>query len=188
VSQPILADVAITELIQRWATGELAARDQLMRAAYDQIQIIARQSLKRQDKAALSATELAHEAVLKLLGSDPKWEDRKHFFHVVAQATRQVLVDGARKRLMEKHGGGHSELSLSAADRVETIDDEKLLHLNDALEALSRLDPRRAQVIELSYFTGLPREDIALQLELSVPTVDRDLSFGRAWLKAAMSA
>jgi RNA polymerase sigma factor (TIGR02999 family) len=123
-----------------------------------------------------------------MLGADADWADRRHFYNVVAQATRQILVDAARRRLRDKRGGGAVPLSLSAADGVACEEDATLLRLHEALEALARQDGRRAQALELTYFAGLDREQVARALCVSVPTVDRDLRFGRAWLKQALES
>ncbi len=179
---------AITRLLRQWQGGDASARERLVEAVYTQVRAIAQRSARALPGGSLSATELAHEALLRLLDADAGWEDRRHFFNVVAQATRQVLVDAARRRLRDKRGGGAVPLSLSAADAVACEEDATLLRLHEALEALGRQDARRSQVLELTYFGGLDREQVARALGVSVPTVDRDLRFGRAWLKQAMEA
>ncbi len=181
------AEHDLTLLIRRWQDGDGAARERLMELVYDRVRAIAAQSLQRQSGATLAATELAHEALLRLLGADASWVDRRHFFHVVAQATRQVLVDRARKRLADKRGGGHDALPLSLAEHLGHEDrDAHLLRLDEALSELSGVDPRQSTVIEMTYFGGFSREDIAQALALSVSSVDRDLRFARAWLRDAL--
>jgi RNA polymerase sigma-70 factor, ECF subfamily len=177
---------AITRLLRQWQGGDASARERLIEAVYTQVRAIAGRSARALPGGSLSATELAHEALLRLLDADASWEDRRHFFNVVAQATRQVLVDAARRRLRDKRGGGAVAISLSAADNLACEEDATLLRLHEALAALAQQDARRAQVLELTYFGGLSREDVARALEVSVPTVDRDLRFGRAWVKQAM--
>src|SRR5690606_21656231 len=113
----------------------------------------------------------------------------RHFFHVVAQATRQVLVDRARKRLAGKRGGGVEALPLSQAEGVgEEARDGDLVRIDEALSELAVADARQARIVELTYFGGFGREAIAAALDLSVSTVDRDLRFARAWLKDALAA
>lgn len=186
ISDPGSNSSEITQLLRRWQGGDVQAREHLVEAVYHQVRSIAQQALRRANGATLTPTELAHEALLRLLGANASWEDRKHFYNVIAQATRQVLVDAARRRARYKHGENAPPLSLSAASDVaiqEQREDATLLNLNEALERFSKADPRRARVIELSYFANLDREQIAELLECSVATIDRDLRFGKAWLK-----
>lgn len=183
---PEPSPIEITRLLRQWQGGDLVARERLVEAVYAQVRAIAGRTVRANPGATLGATELAHEALARLLGGEATWENRKHFFNVVAQATRQILVDTARRRLRDKRGGGAIAVSLSAADEQAQAEDEDLLRLHEALEQLAARDPRKAQVLELTYFGGLEREELARALEVSVPTVDRDLRFGKAWLKRAL--
>jgi RNA polymerase sigma factor (TIGR02999 family) len=183
---PEPSPIEITHLLRQWQGGDLVARERLVEAVYAQVRAIAGRTVRANPGATLGATELAHEALARLLGGEATWENRKHFFNVVAQATRQILVDTARRRLRDKRGGGAIAVSLSAADEQAQAEDEDLLRLHEALEQLAARDPRKAQVLELTYFGGLEREELARALEVSVPTVDRDLRFGKAWLKRAL--
>lgn len=178
-----LARHQLTAMIRAWQGGDLDARERLVALAYDRVRAIAAQSIRRQGGATLSPTELAHESLLRLLGAEASWEDRRHFFHVVAQATRQVLVDHARRRLAGKRGEGAEAVTLGEADRHATDPDERLVRITEALGALGESNPRRAQIVELTYFGGFSREEIAAALEVSVGTVDRDLRFARAWIQ-----
>lgn len=182
-------DPDLTALIRRWQDGDTDAREHLMALVYDRVRAIAAQSLQRQAGATLSPTELAHEALMRLLGADAGWVDRRHFFHVVAQATRQVLVDRARKRLSEKRGAGAEALPLSQAEGIGRLDrDDDLIRVDQALSELGATDLRQARIVEMTYFGGFSREEIAEALDTSVSTVDRDLRFARAWLKDALRA
>lgn len=183
---PEPSPIEITRLLRQWQDGDLVAREHLVEAVYAQVRAIAGRTVRANPGATLGATELAHEALARLLGGEATWENRKHFFNVVAQATRQILVDAARRRLRDKRGGGAIAVSLSAADEQAEVEDEDLLRLHEALEQLAARDPRKAQALELAYFGGLDREEIARALGVSVPTVDRDLRFGKAWLKRAL--
>jgi RNA polymerase sigma factor (TIGR02999 family) len=185
---PEPSPVEITQLLRQWQDGDLVARERLVEAVYAQVRAIAGRSVRANPGATLGATELAHEALARLLGAEASWENRKHFFNVVAQATRQILVDTARRRLRDKRGGGAIAVSLSAADEQAQAEDEDMVRLHEALEQLATRDARKAQVLELTYFGGLDREEIARALEVSVPTIDRDLRFGKAWIKRALEA
>lgn len=179
----------ITRLLVAWRGGDGEAREALMQRVYANVRAIAAQSLRNMPGATLSATDLAHEALLRLLGSELDWADRRHFFHVAAQATRQVLVDAARRRLADKRGGDVQRVELDEAKALATPEsDAQLLRIDEALRDLAANDSRRAQTIELIYFGGLTRPEVAAALDVSEGTVDRDLRLARAWLKTALTA
>jgi len=184
----------LTKLMHAWQSGDLLARERFFALVYQQVHNIAERNMRKQAQVTLSATELAHESLLRLLGTNGaggNWVDRKHFFYVVAQATRQVLIDHARRRLANKRDSGAQIALLDSAQTQDSSQnhdaDLDLVRVNDALEALSSKNARHAQIIELTYFGGFEREEIAAALELSVSTVDRDLRFARAWLKDQLS-
>ena len=121
--------------------------------------------------------------------SSDLWKDRRHFFHVVATATRQILVDHARKRLAARRGSGERRLSLDEAAPIAAPDpDEDLLRLHDLLDGLGKEHSRAASAVEMHYFGGFGHQEIAAALELSLATVDRDLRFARAWIKTGLDA
>jgi len=182
-------DHDITRLIAAWRDGDVEAREALMQRVYANVRAIAAQSLRRMPCGTLSPTDLAHEALLRLLGADLRWTDRRHFFHVAAQATRQVLVDAARKRLADKRGGDVPHVDLDAALTVAAPEsDATLVRVDAALRDLALHDVRRAQTIDLVYFGGFNRTEVAAALDVSEGTVDRDLRLARAWLKTALEA
>lgn len=179
----------VTRLIAAWRGGDDGARELLMQRVYANVRAIAAQSMRRMPQATLSATDIAHEALIRLLGTDADWENRRHFFHVAAQATRQVLVDAARRRQADKRGGDAERVELDAArDVAQPENDAELMRIDAALRKLSETDPRRAQIVELVYFGGLSRAEVAAALEVSEGTVDRDLRLARAWLRTALDA
>ena len=179
----------ITALLAGWRQGDARAREALMQCVYANVRNITAQSLRAMPGATLSATDLAHEAFLRLLGSELDWVDRQHFFSVAAQATRQVLIDAARKRLSEKRGGNTPKVDLAEVRQLAAPEnDTQLVRIDDALRDLAVHNPRRAQIIEMVYFGGLSRTEIGAALGLSDTTVDRDLRLARAWLKAALLA
>lgn len=179
----------VTQLIARWRNGDADAREALVQRVYANVRAIAAQSLRNAPAATLSTTDVAHEALIRLLGADANWQDRRHLYHVAAQATRQVLVDAARRRLSDKRGAGAEHVPIEAA--LELSDpgaDANLIRLDDALRDLHHSDARRAQIVELVYFGGLGRAEVAASLEISETTVDRDLRLARAWLRSALAA
>jgi len=178
----------LTGLMRSWQEGDAAAGEQLFALVYPRVRAIAARALRGGGDATLTPTDLAQEALLRLIGDEPDWRDRHHFFHVVAQATRQILVDHARRRLADKRGGGARALPLSAAQDVSQGEDEAaMLRVDEALQELAERDPRRARIVELVYFGGFSRAEIARALAISEGTVDRDLRFARAWLKQALT-
>ncbi len=181
-------DPEITSLLAGWRQGDAQAREALMQQVYANVRAIAARSLRAMPGGTLNATDLAHEALLRLLGSDPGWADRHHFFAVAAQATRQVLIDAARKRLADKRGGNVPRVALEEAGEIASPeDDRRLLGIDAALTELAAANPRRARMIEMVYFGGLSRAEVAAALQVSETTVDRDLRLARAWLKVALS-
>ena len=137
-------------------------------------------------KFAIIASRFNSFITDRLLGGAVSWTDRRHLFNVVATATRQVLVDAARRRLSIKRGGGAVEVSLDGVDVPGDQRDERLLRLDVALARMAALNPRRAQVVEMVYFGGFEQTEIAAAIEVSLGTIERDLRFARAWLKEAV--
>ncbi len=131
----------------------------------------------------LQPTELAHEAYLRLFQDAPlDWQNRTHFFAVAAKQMRRLLVDAARRRNADKRGGGYVRVDLTEAIPASAASDENLLAVNEALEALERLDVRCTQVLELRLFGGLTERDAAEVLGISPAMARRDWDFARAWL------
>lgn len=180
----------VTRLLSAWRQGDQAARDRVVEAVYAQVRQLAARHLRGQvgpGAVSLQPTELANELFLRLLDSDCTWTDRRHFYNAAALAMRRILVDAARARHSAKRGGGRLHLTLSAAEQ-QALPEADVDLLDGALDALRQLDPRKADVVEMSYLLGLGREAIASALGVSVPTVDRDLRFARAWLQQRLAA
>jgi RNA polymerase sigma-70 factor, ECF subfamily len=180
--------IDVTQLLQAWNAGNQDACAQVIAFAYQQVHRIAQNALQQNPGATLTPTELSNEALLKLLNSAPDFINRKHFFGVIAQAVRQVLVDAARKRMAAKRGAAAELVSLTDANHQAFEVDETLLKLDLALDALKLENPRRAELIELLYFGGFSQNEVAQSLGLSLSTIERDLRFARAWLKVAIGA
>lgn len=180
----------VTRLLCAWRAGDEDARDRVVEAVYAQVRQLAARHLRGQVGAgavSLQPTELANELFIRLLDSDCTWTDRRHFYNAAALAMRRILVDAARARSSAKRGGGQLHLTLSAAEQ-QPLPEAAVDQLDGALDALRELDPRKADVIEMSYLLGLGREAIASALAVSVATVDRDLRFARAWLQQRLVA
>ena len=177
-------DRQITLLLHRWREGDLDAREHLFQALYADLMQIARSRLSNQTNGTLQPAALVNESLMRLLGSDADYQDRTHFIAIAALKMRSVLVDHLRARSADKRGGNAEQLTLSHAQDMSDEDTigHDVLALHQALNKLAELEPRAASTIELTYFGGMSRDEIALVLDVSVPTVDRDLRFARAWL------
>ena len=174
----------ITALLQAHAAGDTQALGQLMPRVYDQLRRIARNRLRQERvRHTLAATELVHEAFLKLVPVERiDWRNRAHFYAIAARAMRNVLIDHAVRRRAAKRGGGVTALSLEEADAVTEHSLDDLIALSQALERLEQMNPRHAQVVECRFFGGLSLDETAAVLDMSAATVSRDWTFARAWL------
>ena len=181
-------DANITGMLQDWRGGDRAALAAAMPGLYDTLRRMAAARLRGENEATLSPTGLAHEALLRLLGGAVDFANRAHFLAVAALHMRAVLVDQARARLAAKRGGGALMVTLDPNADVGADEGAlDLLALDQALGRLDQHDPRAAQVMEMACFAGMQREEIASVVGVSVPTIDRDLRFARAWLNRALT-
>lgn len=183
--------------------GEKDAGARLLPLVYEELRALARARLARElPGQTLQPTALVHEAYLRLVGgipeNDPGWDNRGHFFGAAARAMRQILVEQARRKAGPKAGGGRKREDLdvvvdnvanpAAVGWTPPIDlpsdaHDDMVGLDEALSRLEQEDPRKAEVVMLKYFAGLEHGQIAQVLGVSVPTVERDWRFARAWLK-----
>ena len=179
----------ITGLLKAWGQGDQQALEQLTPLVYRQLRAQARRYMRNERSGVtLQSTALVHEVYLRLINAQHvDWHDRVHFFALSAQLMRRILVDAARARAAAKRGGRAARLERASAvdlDQIPTVDlnASTLCALDDALESLTRIDSRRAQVIELRFFGGLSVEETAEVLQVSAQTVMRDWRLARAWL------
>lgn len=176
----------LTELLQAWQQGDRDAFGSVMRHVNSELLRMALSRLRGADTPSLAAGDLLNDAVLKLMGKSPQWRDRSHFFATVAVTMRSILVDHARARAADKRGGQWQRVTYTLADVGEESNAADLLTLDALLTRLEAVDARAFEVLQLTYFGGLAREEIAALLNLSVPTIDRELKFARAWLSAQL--
>lgn len=178
----------INDWLQRWQAGDREAEQRLIAALYPALKAIAQRSIRPlSHQLSLRATDLAHEAYLRLAGQRAGWQGRAHFLGIASRVTRRVLIDLVRERQAEKRGGGLQIVSLEidpdrngdAAAEGSPID---WLQLEQALQQLEGRDPIAGRVVELRYFGGLNNDEVAELLAISVATVVRHWKFARAWL------
>ena len=164
--------------------GESQAAESLLNLVYDELRRLAAYKLSQEAPGqTLQPTALVHEAWLKLVGAtERKFENRTHFFAAAAEAMRRILVDRARRRQTQRHGGSYQRVELEESNLIAPDEDDQLLAVNDALEKLAREYPAQAQVVKLRYFAGLTNEEAAELLGLSVSTIKNYWAFARAWL------
>jgi RNA polymerase sigma factor (TIGR02999 family) len=168
----------------QWSHGNDAALAELTPLVYDELRRVAHYYLSRQrPDHTLQTTALVNEAYLRLADqTNPRWENRVHFFGVAARAMRQILVSYARSQQCQKRGGGAFKVDLEEAALVSPEESKEIVDLHEALEQLSALDSRKAQVVELKYFAGLNYDEIAEVLKISRITARRDWEFAKVWL------
>src|SRR6266487_4387456 len=181
---PSVSQQRVTELLTRWSNGDDAALAELTPLVYEELRRLAHREMgaERPDHT-LQTTALVNEAYLRLAGqSNPRWQDRAHFFAVAARGMRRILVSYARSQRSQKRGGGAARLELDEAAILSPEQSKEIVDLHEALERLGTLDSRKAQVVELKYFAGLNHDEIAEVMKISAVTVRRDWVFAKAWL------
>ncbi len=179
----------LTGLLIEWRQGDETALDKLTPLVYDELRRIAHRYVQRErDGHTLQTTALVNEAYLRLAGQQKiEWQSRAHFFAVTAQVMRHVLIDHARRRHYVKHGGAVQQVSIEDAAMMPRQRAAELVALDEALNELAQLDPRKSRVVELRYFGGLSLEETAEVLEVSLMTVRRDWRAAKAWLYKAVT-
>jgi RNA polymerase sigma-70 factor (ECF subfamily) len=185
ISQP-----NVTELLIEWQQGNHEALERLTPLVYDELRRMAHRYVQRERGGGqtLETTALVNEAYLRLMdGQEVDWRNRAHFFAVTARVMRHVLIDYARRRHYLKRGGVAQRVTL---DEESVMSPERAAHLvalDEALDELKKLDPRKSNVVELRYFGGLSLEETAAVLEISIMTVRRDWRAAKAWLYKAVT-
>jgi RNA polymerase sigma factor (TIGR02999 family) len=184
----------VTRLLDAAAAGDRQAAADLLPLVYDELRKLAAARMAAESPhQTLQPTALVHEAYLRLVasprrepGEEPRWDNRGHFFAAAAEAMRRILVDAARRKRTEKHGGHRHRVELPDVPAESEVADERLLALDEALTRLAAEDPVAARVVELRHFAGLSIEDAAATLGLSRATAYRHWTYARAWLRDAV--
>ena len=174
----------VTRLLQSLNAGNREAVDALVPLVYAELRKLAAHYLKSErGEHTLQPTALVNEAYLKLVEQETEWQNRTHFFAMAANLMRRILVDYARSHGAEKRGGAAEKISLEDAFLFVKDRPSEMIALDDALEKLAQIDPRRSRVVELKFFGGLTTEEISEVLGVHPNTVLRDWNLARAWLK-----
>lgn len=177
-----MSDATVTRLLHAWRDGDRDAFARLVGQLESELRRLAGSRLRGVETPSLGPGDLLHEALLRLMERPPDWQDRGHFFATVSTAMRSVMVDHARARQADKRGGDWRQVTYTLSAHGEESWVADLLTLDQLLSRLQAEDARGFEVLQLTYFGGLQREEIAEVLGVSVPTVDRELRFARAWL------
>lgn len=183
----------ITALLRQWTQGDKTALDQAVLLIYDQLRLLARKQMRgEKHRLTLNTTVLVNELYLEL-AENKQWdfENRQQFYAFVASVMRHVVVRYARRRNASKRGGGFYLEGFEDSKNYEphaVLNQDQVLALGEALEALERLDPRQAKVVELRYFAGLTQHEIAEVMQISRSTIKRDLRTAQMWLSTHLNS
>lgn len=179
----------VSKLLLGCEVGDRECMDALLPLVYDELRRVARRHLKNErPNHTLQTTALVHETYFRLVGQElPQWKNRAHFFAVAAQLMRQILVDHARRHRSSKRGSGVCMLTLDDVEATPERKEVDIIALNDALNALAKIDVRQSRVVELRFFAGLSLAETSDVMGVATATVQRDWTAARAWLHREMS-
>jgi RNA polymerase sigma factor (TIGR02999 family) len=173
----------VRSLLGAWRRGDRAARDRLIAILYAELELAAAAMLRGERNVSLSVGDLVHEAIIKLIALDQiDWQDRAHFMALTSVMMRRALIEHVRAKRAAKRQHMKVELITNLPD----VGNADLDEVNDALERLARIDPERAEIVEMRYFGGMEVADIAAVLSLSESTVKRRWQSARLWLFQAL--
>jgi RNA polymerase sigma factor (TIGR02999 family) len=174
----------VTVILQAIANGDGQAADQLLPLVYDELRRLASYKMANERPGqTLQPTSLVHEAYLRLTGNaDQKWNGRAHFFGAAAEAMRRILIENARRKRAQRHGGDQQRVDINDVEIAVWQNDEDLLAVNESLEKFATLDHQKAELVKLRYFAGFTIEEAAEILGVSAPTAKRWWAYARAWL------
>jgi len=173
-----------TLLLNAIEQGDPTAAEQLLELLYGELRRLAASKMAQEAPGqTLQPTALVHEAWLRLVASkNPKFENRAHFFSAAAEAMRRILIDRARRKLTQRHGGGLERFDVEEQNLAAPAADEQLLAVHEALDNLAKDHPIQAEVVKLRYFVGMTNEETAEALGVSVATVKNYWTFARTWI------
>ena len=180
----------VTRILNSLEQGNVTGADELLPLIYDELRRLAAAKMSHEAPGqTLQPTALVHEAWLRL-GADkqPNWQNRGHFFAAAAEAMRRILVENARRKLRLKRGGGQERIELHESALEAPVEDEKILQVNEALEALAAQDPQKANIVKLRFFGGLDHAEIATLLGVNEKTVRRHWEVAKVRLFQSIKA
>jgi RNA polymerase sigma factor (TIGR02999 family) len=174
----------VTRILDRVHEGDPTAAEELLPLVYQELRKLAAHRMAQElPGQTLQPTALVHEAWLRLIGAeDVKWSDRAHFFGAAAEAMRRILIENARRKRAQRHGGGQAKLDINLIEVAAVARDDELQAVDEALEKFTARDKQKAELVKLRYFAGFTTEEAAEILGISVPTADRWWTYSRAWL------
>lgn len=174
----------ITRILQSVTSGDSKAAGELLPLVYDELRKLAAARMAGESpNQTLQPTALVHEAWLRLAGNeDVRWDSRAHFFGAAAEAMRRILIDNARRKRAQRHGGSQQRMDLADMEIAAPEKDDELLAIAEALEQFAALDRQKAELVKLRYFAGLTIEEAAKVLGISLATAKRWWTYARAWL------
>jgi RNA polymerase sigma factor (TIGR02999 family) len=181
--------VDVTQILSQIERGDPSAANQLLPLVYAELRRLAAARVSRENSyASLQATELVHEAYLRLVGGErgQHWNSRGHFFGAAAEAMRRILVEQARRESGPRRGGGWTRVTFDDGIDVANAHSQCVLEIHEALNALADESPEKAELVKLRYFAGLSHQEAASALGLSRATADRYWSYAKAYLFAAL--
>lgn len=184
-----MRDAPITSLLQKWSQGDREAAEEALPLVYDELRRISARELRRcRGGPTLQATAIVHEVYLRLSANEGfGLSSRAHFFALAAKLIRQILVDHARRQHRLKRGGQAERVTLTETAGLVEPRGPDLLAIDEALDKLEALDPRKATIVELRFFAGLTIEETAEALAISKATVKRDWVLAKAWMTQQMA-
>ena len=181
----------VTQILSAIEHGDAQAAGELLPLVYEELRRLAAHKMANEIPGqTLQPTALVHEAWLRLVGKDghAQFKSRGHFFGAAAEAMRRILIENARRKQAQRHGGGQQRVDVQEIEIATEVKSDELLALNDALDKFAQLDPAKAELVKLRYFVGLTIEEAAEILGISQPTAKRHWTFARAWLYAEIKA
>jgi RNA polymerase sigma factor (TIGR02999 family) len=181
----------VTRILEAIEQGDVDAAQGLFPLVYNELRQLAAQKLAHEVSGqTLQPTALVHEAYLRLVGVARAggWHNREHFFAAAAEAMRRILVDRARRKRSQRHGGGHLRVELNETDLAAPEAEEELLAVDEALDRLAAADAQAADLVKLRYFAGLSIPQAAETLRISPRSADRLWAYARAWLRRAIGS
>jgi RNA polymerase sigma factor (TIGR02999 family) len=178
----------VTRLLRAIEHGDPSAAEQLLPLVYDELRRLAAQRLAQEAPGqTLQATALVHEAYLRLVGDLASFTNRRHFLAAATEAMRRILIDNARRKAAQIHGGGRARVEVDADHLPAAQPPDELLALDEALVKFAQVDATAAELVKLRYFAGLSLADAAAALGLAPRSADRLWAYARAWLRAALA-